>query len=95
MSSPSSTANALLSDDAPVADIAEQFGYPNLASFSRWTAESTTLPSPSRYAAGFIGELARLLEKGSYPVLFPTTERTIQLVAAARDRARRRRRESS
>ena len=28
-------ANALASEDAPVADIAERFGYPNLASFSR------------------------------------------------------------
>jgi AraC family transcriptional regulator len=28
-------ANALVSNDAPVADIAERFGYPNLASFSR------------------------------------------------------------
>ena len=28
-------ANALVSDAAPVADIAERFGYPNLASFSR------------------------------------------------------------
>ena len=28
-------ANALVNEDAPVADIAERFGYPNLASFSR------------------------------------------------------------
>jgi predicted ATP-grasp superfamily ATP-dependent carboligase len=58
----------------------------NLAGYSRWAAETFTLPSPSRDAAGFIEALTRLLETGKYPVVFPTTERTIQLVSAARPR---------
>jgi predicted ATP-grasp superfamily ATP-dependent carboligase len=58
----------------------------NLASFSRWASESWTLPSPSREPAGFIGELARLLETGKYPIVFPTTDRTIRLIGHARDR---------
>jgi len=58
----------------------------NLAAHSRWATESFTVPSPSRDASGFIAALARLLEDGKYPILFPTTERTIQLVSAARDR---------
>jgi predicted ATP-grasp superfamily ATP-dependent carboligase len=66
-----------------VCGFADEF---NLASFSRWASERFTLPSPSRDAAGFIDGLARLLETGKYPILFPTTERTIQLIAAARDR---------
>jgi predicted ATP-grasp superfamily ATP-dependent carboligase len=66
-----------------VCGFADEF---NLASFSRWATESFTLPSPSRDTAGFIGALQHLLETGKYPILFPTTERTIQLVAAARDR---------
>jgi len=66
-----------------VCGFADEF---NLASFSRWASESVTLPSPSRDAAGFVGALGHLLEGGRYPIVFPTTERTIQLVAAARDR---------
>jgi predicted ATP-grasp superfamily ATP-dependent carboligase len=58
----------------------------NLAGFSRWAVESATLPSPSRDAGGFIDALGRMLQAGTYPIVFPTTERTIQLVAAARDR---------
>jgi predicted ATP-grasp superfamily ATP-dependent carboligase len=58
----------------------------NIASYSRWTAESITLPSPTRDADGFIDALTRLLETGKYPIVFPTTERTIQLIAAARER---------
>ena len=56
----------------------------NLAAYSRWTAESFTLPSPTEDADGFIGALGRLLETGKYPIVFATTERTIQLIAAAR-----------
>jgi predicted ATP-grasp superfamily ATP-dependent carboligase len=58
----------------------------NLAAYSRWVSDSFTLPSPTRDADGFIGALTRLLETGKYPIVFPTTERTIQLIAAARDR---------
>lgn len=58
----------------------------NLAWYSRWTSERLTLPSPSRDADGFVDALTALLETGKYPILFPTTERTIQLVAAARKR---------
>ena len=57
----------------------------NLAAYSRWTTESLTLPSPTRDAEGFIGALTRVLETGKYPIVFPTTERTIQLIAAARE----------
>ena len=66
-----------------VCGFADEF---NLAWFSRWTAERLTLPSPSRDADGFVAALSALLEGGKYPILFPTTERTIQLVAAARKR---------
>jgi predicted ATP-grasp superfamily ATP-dependent carboligase len=66
-----------------VCGFADEF---NLAGFSRWAVECATLPSPSRDATGFIDALAQLLEAGKYPIVFPTTERTIQLVAAARDR---------
>lgn len=58
----------------------------NLAGFSRWASEACRLPSPSRDPAGFIDGLARLLETGKYPILFPTTDRTIQLIGQARDR---------
>ena len=58
----------------------------NLAAYSRWATESLTLPSPTRDPDGFIGALTRVLETGTYPIVFPTTERTIQLIAAARDR---------
>ena len=64
-------------------------GFPgefNLATFSRWASESFTVPSPSRDTRGFIDALARLLESGKYPIVFPTTERTIQLVSAERKR---------
>jgi predicted ATP-grasp superfamily ATP-dependent carboligase len=57
----------------------------NLASYSRWTAESIKLPSPTRDASGFIRALTRLLETGKYPIVLPTTERTIQLIAGARE----------
>lgn len=66
-----------------VCGFADEF---NLSSYSRWASQSFTLPSPSRDAAGFIDALAELLQTGKFPILFPTTERTIQLVAAARDR---------
>jgi predicted ATP-grasp superfamily ATP-dependent carboligase len=66
-----------------VCGFADEF---NLAGFSRWASERFTLPSPSRDPAGFIDALEELLATGKYPVLFPTTERTIQLIAAARDR---------
>jgi predicted ATP-grasp superfamily ATP-dependent carboligase len=58
----------------------------NLAAHSRWATETLRLPSPSRDPAGFIDALTHTLESGKYPMVFPTTERTIQLVAAARDR---------
>ena len=58
----------------------------NLAAFSRWASEACPLPSPSRDPAGFIDGLARLLETGKYPIVFPTTDRTIQLIGQARDR---------
>lgn len=57
----------------------------NLAAYSRWASESLTLPSPTRDPDGFIDALTRVLETGKYPIVFPTTERTIQLIAAARD----------
>lgn len=66
-----------------VCGFADEF---NLAGFSRWASECFTLPSPSRDARGFIDGVGRLLESGKYPIVFPTTERTIQLIAAARDR---------
>jgi predicted ATP-grasp superfamily ATP-dependent carboligase len=66
-----------------VCTFADEF---NLAGFSRWTTECSTLPSPSRDATGFIDALGHLLQGGKYPIVFPSTERTIQLVAAARDR---------
>jgi predicted ATP-grasp superfamily ATP-dependent carboligase len=56
----------------------------NLAGYSRWAAESLRLPSPTDNADGFIAGLRRLLETGKYPIVFATTERTIQLIAAAR-----------
>ena len=58
----------------------------NLAAYSRWAAESVSLPSPTRDAEGFIEALTQVLETGKYPIVFPTTERTIQLIASARDR---------
>jgi len=66
-----------------VCGFADEF---NLAWFSRWTSERLVLPSPSRDAEGFVAALGALLETGKYPILFPTTERTIQLIAAARSR---------
>jgi predicted ATP-grasp superfamily ATP-dependent carboligase len=56
----------------------------NLAAYSRWATESFTLPSPTDHADRFIDALRRLLETGKYPIVFATTERTIQLIAAAR-----------
>jgi predicted ATP-grasp superfamily ATP-dependent carboligase len=64
-----------------VCGFADEF---NLSSYSRWASESFILPSPSRDARGFIDALARLLASGKYPIVFPTTERTIQLIGAAR-----------
>jgi predicted ATP-grasp superfamily ATP-dependent carboligase len=58
----------------------------NLAGYSRWAAESCPLPSPSQEPAAFIEALAALLEGGKYPIVFPTTDRTIQLVSEARHR---------
>lgn len=58
----------------------------NLAAYSRWASEAVTLPSPTRDATGFVDALIRVLETGKYPIVFPTTERTIQLIAGARDR---------
>ena len=58
----------------------------NLAAYSRWAAESVALPSPTRDPAGYIDALIRVLETGKYAIVFPTTERTIQLIASARDR---------
>lgn len=66
-----------------VCGFADEF---NLASHSRWAAERFELPSPSRDPAAYLEALVRILETGKYPILFPTTERTIQLVAAARAR---------
>ena len=57
----------------------------NLAAYSRWASEALTLPSPTRDPEGFIGALTRVLETGKYPIVFPTTERTIQLIAAAQE----------
>ena len=58
----------------------------NLAAFSRWATQAIAMPSPTRDASGFIDALARLLAQGKYPVVFPTTDRTIQLIAGARHR---------
>ena len=66
-----------------VCGFADEF---NLAGFSRWASAHCMLPSPSLDPAGFIDGLNAELATGKYPVLFPTTERTIQLIAAARDR---------
>jgi predicted ATP-grasp superfamily ATP-dependent carboligase len=66
-----------------VCGFADEF---NLAAYSRWASECFTLPSPSRDAAGFIDAIRALLARGKYSILFPTTERTIQLIAAARSR---------
>ena len=66
-----------------VCGFADEF---NLSMYSRWASESFLLPSPSRDAAGFVDALADLVQTGKYPIVFPTTERTIQLVGAARDR---------
>ena len=66
-----------------VCGFADEF---NLSSYSRWASESFILPSPSRDARGFIDALAELLASGKYPIVFPTTERTIQLIGAARAR---------
>jgi predicted ATP-grasp superfamily ATP-dependent carboligase len=56
----------------------------NLSFHSRYAQERLVLPSPSRDPAGFFAGLQALLTTGKYPVLFPTTERTIQIVAARR-----------
>lgn len=66
-----------------VCTFADEF---NLAAFSRWTSETVALPSPTRDAAGFIDGLGCALAAGKYPIVFPTTERTIQLITTARDR---------
>ena len=64
-----------------ICSFADEF---NLAAYSRWALESFTLPSPTHHADGFIRALRQLLETGKYPIVFATTERTIQLIAAAR-----------
>src|SRR5262249_5802803 len=64
-----------------VCGFADEF---NLAAYSRFTMESFTVPSPSLDAAGFLDALERILLGGKYTIVFPTTERTIQLVATAR-----------
>ena len=56
----------------------------NLSSYSRYVGERMTLPSPSREPAAFIAGLARALEGSAYSVVFPTTERTMQLVSEHR-----------
>jgi predicted ATP-grasp superfamily ATP-dependent carboligase len=56
----------------------------NLSFYSRYARERITLPSPARDAGATIEALARILAAGRYPILFPTTERTIQLVSANR-----------
>ena len=66
-----------------VCEFADEF---NLAGYSRYALERFTLPSPSRDASGFIDALGHVLSSGKYEVLFPTTERTIQLVASERHR---------
>ncbi len=57
----------------------------NLSFYSRYCQERIRLPSPTVDPSGFIHELATVLKKGNYPILFPTTERTIQLVCAYRE----------
>jgi predicted ATP-grasp superfamily ATP-dependent carboligase len=56
----------------------------NLSFHSRYVQERVFLPSPARDPSGFLGGLRALLVTGKYPILFPTTDRTIQLVAAHR-----------
>src|SRR4030095_5672639 len=58
----------------------------NLSFHSRYVQERLHLPSPALDPAGFLESLQALLVTGKYPILFPTTERTIQLVAAHRER---------
>lgn len=62
-------------------------GFPgefNLSFHSRYVTERLTLPSPTREPGGFIAALASVLERGHYPILLPTTERTAQLVSEHR-----------
>ena len=64
-----------------VCSFADEF---NLAAYSRWAVDSLTLPSPTHRADDFVDALKKLLETGKYPIVFATTERTIQLITAAR-----------
>lgn len=57
----------------------------NLSFHSRYVQERLHLPSPALNPAGFLEGLQAVLVTGKYPVLFPTTERTIQLVSAHRE----------
>lgn len=57
----------------------------NLSFHSRYVGERLLLPSPTLDAPGFVRKLGEVLASGRYPVLFPTSERTIQLVSASRD----------
>ena len=57
----------------------------NLSFHSRYAQERVLLPSPALDPTGFLAGLQAILVTGKYPVLFPTTERTIQLVSAHRE----------
>ena len=57
----------------------------NLSFHSRYAEERLLVPSPASDPSGFMRRLTGVLATGRYPLLFPTTERTIQLVSAHRD----------
>ncbi len=57
----------------------------NLSFHSRYAQERLHLPSPTLEPARFLDGLQAVLVTGKYPILFPTTERTIQLISAHRE----------
>jgi predicted ATP-grasp superfamily ATP-dependent carboligase len=57
----------------------------NLAAHSRYVAERVPLPSPATAPAEFAAGLARACRAGNYAAVFPTTERTMQVVSDHRD----------
>ncbi|HXH82418.1 MAG TPA: ATP-grasp domain-containing protein [Candidatus Tectomicrobia bacterium] len=63
-------------------------GFPeefNLSFHSRYAAARHVLPSPTRDPSGFLLGLRDTLKAGRYPILLPTTERTLQLISEHRD----------
>ena len=63
-------------------------GFPgefNLSFHSRYARERHVMPSPGADPAGFLLGLRDLLKTGRYPIVLPTTERTIQLISEHRD----------